>query len=79
MVYGIYGIGKMDAAYRVMNIANAQMAMMNSLGPNADMARVHQMDNQLALDSEKAKFNYKMLDKLDQMNKKIVEEKFKDK
>jgi len=79
MVYGIYGIGRNDAAFRVMNIANTQMAMMNSLGPNTDMQRLHQMDTQLALDAEKAKFNYKMLDKLDQMNKKIVEEKFKNK
>lgn len=79
MVYGIYGIGKMDSAYRVMNIASAQMSLMNSINPDTDISRLHQMDTKLALDSEKAKFNYHMLDKLDQMNKKIVEEKFKNK
>ena len=79
MVYGIYGIGKNNSAFRMMNIASTQMAMLNNLGPNTDMQRLHQMDMKLSLDAEKEKFNYKMLDKLDQMNKKIVEEKFKNK
>lgn len=77
MVYGIYGIGKNNSAFRMMNIASTQMALMNNLGPNTDMQRLHQMDMKLSLDAEKEKFNYKMLDKLDKMNKKIVEEKFK--
>ena len=75
----IYGIGKLDSAYRIMNIANSQMSMMNSLSANTDMNRLHQMDKQLMLSMEKEKFNYKMLDNLDKMNKKIVEEKFKNK
>lgn len=79
MVYGIYGIGKNNSAFRMMNIASTQMALMNNLGPNTDMQRLHQMDMKLSLDAEKEKFNYKMLDKLDKMNKKIVEEKFKNK
>ena len=75
----VYGIGKIDSAFRMMNIASTQMALMNNLGPNTDMQRLHQMDMKLSLDAEKEKFNYKMLDKLDKMNKKIVEEKFKNK
>ncbi len=75
----IYGIGKMDSAYRVMNIANSQMSLLNGLNANTDMNRLHQMDKQLMLSMEKEKFNYKMLDNLDKMNKKIVEEKFKNK
>ena len=75
----VYGIGKIDSAYRMMNIASAQMSMMNRLGANSDMKSLHQLDLQNTLNLQKEKFNYHMLDKLDQMNKKIVEEKFKDK
>ena len=77
MVYGFYGLARSDSAFRMMNIANAQMSALNSIGPNTDMNRLHQMDMRNSLALEKEKFNYKMLDKLDKMNKKIVEEKFK--
>lgn len=79
MVLGIYGPARLDSAYRIMNIANSQMSMLNSLGPDTDMNRLHQMDMKNSLALEKEKFNYKMLDNLDRMNKKIVEEKFKNK
>ena len=75
----VYGIGKLNSAYRTMNIASSQMSLLNSLGPNADMQRLHQLDLRNTLDLQKEKFNYHMLDKLDEMNKKIVEEKFKNK
>ena len=73
----IYAAGRADSAYRMMNIANSQMSMLRNIGQNTDMRALHQMDMQNTLAMEKEKFNYKMLDKLDQMNKKIVEEKFK--
>lgn len=79
MVYGIYGLGRADSAFRMMNIANSQMSMLNSIGPNTDLNLLHQMDMRNSLALEKEKFNYKMLDNLDKMNKKIVEEKFKNK
>lgn len=79
MVYGIYGLGRSDSAFRMMNIANAQMSMMNNINQNTDLDRLHQMDMRNSLALEKEKFNYKMLDNLDKMNKKIVEEKFKNK
>ncbi len=79
MVYGIYGLGRSDSAFRMMNIANAQMSMMNNINQNTDLNRLHQMDMRNSLALEKEKFNYKMLDNLDKMNKKIVEEKFKNK
>lgn len=75
----VYGIGKLNSAYRVMNIASSQMSMLNTLGTNTDMQRLHQLDLRNTLDLQKEKFNYHMLDKLDEMNKKIVEEKFKNK
>ena len=67
----VYGIGKIDSAYRLMNLANSQMSMLNNIGPKMDMF--------YSLNMEKEKFNYKMLDNLDKMNNKIVEEKFKNK
>jgi len=73
----IYAAGRADSAYRMMNIANSQMSVLRNIGPNTDMRALHQMDMHNTLAMEKEKFNYKMLDKLDQMNKKIVEEKFK--
>lgn len=79
MVYGIYGLGRSDSAFRMMNIANAQMSMMNNINQNTDLNKFHQMDMRNSLALEKEKFNYKMLDNLDKMNKKIVEEKFKNK
>lgn len=79
MVYGIYGLGRSDSAFRMMNIANAQMSMMNNINQNTDLNRLYQMDMRNSLALEKEKFNYKMLDNLDKMNKKIVEEKFKNK
>ena len=79
MVYGIYVLARSDSAYRMMNIANAQMSMLNNINENTDMNMLHKMDMQNSLALEKEKFNYKMLDKLDKMNKKIVEQKFKNK
>ncbi len=75
----VYGIGKIDSAYRLMNLANSQMSMLNNIGPNTDLNSLHKMDMFYSLNMEKEKFNYKMLDNLDKMNKKIVEEKFKNK
>lgn len=75
----VYGIGKIDSAYRLMNLANSQMSMLNNIGPNTDINNLHKMDMFYSLNMEKEKFNYKMLDNLDKMNKKIVEEKFKNK
>ncbi len=79
MVYGIYGLARSDSAFRMMNIANAQMSMMNNINANTDMNMLHKMDMRNSLALEKEKFNYKMLDNLDKMNKKIVEQKFKNK
>ena len=79
MIYGLYSLAKNDSAYRMMNIANTQMSLLNNIGTGFDLNSLHQMDKQLSLNMEKEKFNYKMLDKLDKMNKKIVEEKFKNK
>ncbi len=73
----IYALGRADSAYRMMNMANAQMSMIRNMSPNIDMNALHQMDKQLSLNMAKEKFNYKMLDNLDKMNKKIVEQKFK--
>ncbi len=75
----VYGIGKIDSAYRLMNLANSQMSMLNNIGSNTDLNSLHKMDMFYSLNMEKEKFNYKMLDNLDKMNKKIVEEKFKNK
>lgn len=75
----VYGIGKLNSAYRMMNIASTQMSMLNNLNANNDMKSLHQLDLRNTIDLQKEKFNYHMLDKLDQMNKKIVEEKFKNK
>ena len=75
----VYGIGKIDSAFRMMNIASAQMSMVNSLGANSDMKSLHQLDLQNTLNLQKEKFNYHMLDKLDKMNKKIAEESVKNK
>lgn len=75
----VYGIGKLNSAFRIMNIANTQMFMLNNLGANTDMQSLHRLDLMNSLDLQKEKFNYHMLDKLDEMNKKIVEEKFKNK
>ena len=75
----VYGIGKIDSAYRLMNLANSQMSMLNNIGSNTDLNNLHKMDMFYSLNMEKEKFNYKMLDNLDKMNKKIVEEKFKNK
>lgn len=75
----VYGIGKLNSAFRIMNIANTQMSMLNNLGANTDMQSLHRLDLMNSLDLQKEKFNYHMLDKLDEMNKKIVEEKFKNK
>ena len=73
----IYALGRADSAYRMMNMANAQMSMIRNMSPNIEMNALHQMDKQLSLNMAKEKFNYKMLDNLDKMNKKIVEQKFK--
>ena len=68
----IYALGRADSAYRMMNMANAQMSMIRNMSPNIDMNALHQMDKQLSLNMAKEKFNYKMLDNLDKMNKKNV-------
>ena len=73
----IYALGRADSAYRMMNIANTQMSMIRNMSPNMDMKSLHQLDKQLSLNMAKEQFNYKMLDRLDKMNKKIVEQKFK--
>ena len=73
----IYGVGRSDAAFRIMNTANAQMSAMRNIGPNSDMRMVHEMDKRNALQMEKDKFSYQMLDKLDQMDNKIRKDKFK--
>lgn len=73
----IYGIGRSDAAFRIMNTANAQMSAMRSVGPNSDMRMLHEMDKRNALQMEKDKFSYQMLDKLDQMDNKIRKDKLK--
>lgn len=73
----IYGIGRSDAAFRIMNTANAQMSAMRSVGPNSDMRMLHDMDKRNALQMEKDKFSYQMLDKLDQMDNKIRKDKLK--
>ena len=73
----IYGIGRSDAAFRIINTANAQMSAMRSVGPNSDMRMLHEMDKRNALQMEKDKFSYQMLDKLDQMDNKIRKDKLK--
>ena len=73
----IYGIGRSDAAFRIMNTASAQMSAMRSIGPNSDMRKLHDMDKRNALQMEKDKFSYQMLDKLDQMDNKIRKDKLK--
>lgn len=77
MVHGIYGAARMDSAYRMMNMASSQSSMLNSLGPNSDMKLLHQMDMRNSLEMEKEKFNYQVLEKLEEMNDRITEEKIK--
>lgn len=73
----IYGVGRSDAAFRIMNTANAQMSAMRNIGPNSEMKMLHEMDKRNALQMEKDKFSYQMLDKLDQMDNKIRKDKLK--
>lgn len=73
----IYGVGRSDAAYRVMSTANAQMSAMRNIGANSDTKMLHEMDKRNTLQMEKDKFSYKMLDKLDQMDNKIRKDKLK--
>ena len=51
----IYGVGRSDAAFRIMNTANAQMSAMRNIGPNSDMKMLHEMDKRNALQMEKDK------------------------
>lgn len=73
----IYSIGAADSAYRMMNLANSQMSALRNINQYSNMEQLHRMDNYYSMNIEKEKLNYKMLNKLDKMNKKIVEEKFK--
>ena len=56
----IYGVGRSDAAFRIMNTANAQMSAMRNIGPNSDMKMLHEMDKRNALQMEKDKFSYQI-------------------
>lgn len=73
----IYGVGRSDVAFRIMNTANTQMSAMRNIGQNSDMKMLHEMDKRNALQMEKDKFSYQMLDKLDQMDNKIRKDKLK--
>lgn len=73
----IYAIGAADSAYRMMSLANSQMSALRNINQYSNMEQLHRMDNYYSMNIEKEKLNYKMLNKLDKMNKKIVEEKFK--
>ena len=65
----IYAVGRNDSAYRMMNMANAQLSMVRNMNPNMDMRALYQMDKQLSLNMAKEKFNYQLLDKLDKLDK----------
>lgn len=71
----IYAVGRSDAAFRMMNTANSQLAMINSIGPNADLRALHAMDTRNALQMQKDKLNYTLMDKLDKLDTKIRKDK----
>ena len=71
----IYAVGRSDAAFRMMNTANSQLAMMNSIGPNTDLRALHEMDTRNALQMQKDKLNYTLMDKLYKLDTKIRKDK----
>ena len=71
----IYAVGRSDAAFRMLNTANSQLAMMNSIGRNTDLRALHAMDTRNALQMQKDKLNYTLMDKLDKLDTKIRKDK----
>ncbi len=73
----IYAVGRSDSAFRMMNTASSQLSMMNSIGPNSDLRALHAMDTRNALQMEKDKLNYTLMDRLDKLDTKIRKDRIK--
>lgn len=71
----IYAVGRSDAAFRMMNTANAQMSALRNINSNSDMRMLHEMDMRNSLQMEKDRFSYQMLDRLDKLDNKIRKDK----
>ena len=71
----VYGMGQSDAAFRMMNTANSQIASLNSVGPDSDMKALAQSDKQNAINMAKDQLTYQIMEKLDEQDQKLKKDK----
>ena len=75
----VYAIGRADAAYRMMNTADSQLSSLRSIGSNYDVRVLNELqkrDTLNAINMQKDELMYKLMDRLDKMDKKIKQDKF---
>ena len=73
----VYGMGKSDAAFRMMNTANSQIASLNSIGPDSDMKALAEADKRNSINMAKDELTYQIMDKMEEQADKLKKEKIK--
>ena len=72
-----FGIGRSDAAFRMMNTSNAQLSAIRNAGPDSDTYALAQQDKQFAINNAKDQLTYQIMDKLEEQHDKIQKDKIK--
>ena len=72
-----FGIGKSDAAFRMMNTANSQLSAIRNAGPESDTYALAQQDKQFAINNAKDELTYMVMEKMEEQHDKLQKDKIK--
>ena len=72
-----YGMGKSDAAFRMMNTANSQLSAIRSVGPDSDMKALAAADKRNAINMAQDQLTYQIMDLMEEQADKIRKDKIK--